>query len=147
MLHAIHYPPYQPPIESIGNWYECTTRARNLQWPIQNNKITKCCRHIEHRANSEDNATKNLLKWKGVVFETDEDDRMPATTMSSVQTPETTTTTSSEPDASWATMIEVKAIATDPTVAANSNATIDETTQKVIILLHLSPAHVLLRHF
>lgn len=80
----------------------------------------------------EGKATKNLLKWKGVMFETDGDDK--TATLSSVQTPETTTTTSSEPDASWATMIEVKPIAADPATGhthSQQHAAADETSHKV----------------
>lgn len=75
------------------------------------------------------------------MFETDGDDKTSALTLSSVQTPETTTTTSSEPDASWATMIEVNAITNDPTAQEPSSkhsqhqaTAIDDTTHKVSCL-------------
>lgn len=103
--------------------------------------------------NREDTASKNLLKWKGVMFETDGDDKTVAT-MSSVQTPETTTTTSSEPDASWATMIEVKSIAADGAATASVNAhsqhqaTSDENAHKVTIIWpHFRPIAVALGDF
>lgn len=57
---------------------------------------------------------KNLLKWKGIMFGTDEADR--TTTLVNAQTPvnsEATTTTSSEPDSSCATMIEINPIDLD----------------------------------
>lgn len=73
--------------------------------------------------------TKNLLKWKGVMFGIDEPDN----TMANVnaQTPlsnDTTLTTSSEPDSSCATMIEINQIATDN--AKDINA-VDDKDQEV----------------
>lgn len=58
--------------------------------------------------------SKNLLKWKGVMFGIDEADKTMAV---NVQTPETTT--SSEPDSSCATMIEINPIAADNTNEIN----------------------------
>lgn len=78
--------------------------------------------------------SKNLLKWKGVMFGIDEGDRTMATV--NVQTPETTTTTSSEPDSSCATMIEINPIAADNAKDISPLDTIgfDDTTHKVIKL-------------
>lgn len=79
--------------------------------------------------------SKNLLKWKGVMFGIDEPDN----TMTAVnaQTPlstETTLTTSSEPDSSCATMIEISQIATDNAKDTNSQhkITLDDKNQQVI---------------
>lgn len=75
--------------------------------------------------------SKNLLKWKGVMFEIDEPDRTIITT--NVQTPETTTT-SSEPDSSCATMIEINPIASDNAKDTNplEQITFDDKTHEVV---------------
>lgn len=73
--------------------------------------------------------TKNLLKWKGVMFGIDEPDNAMANV--NAQTPlsnDTTLTTSSEPDSSCATMIEINQIATDN--AKDINA-VDDKDQEV----------------
>lgn len=76
--------------------------------------------------------SKNLLKWKGVMFGIDEGDRTMAAV--NVQTPETTTTTSSEPDSSCATMIEINSITADNAKDINplDRITFDDTTHEVI---------------
>lgn len=74
--------------------------------------------------------SKNLLKWKGVMFGIDEADR---TMTVNVQTPETTTTTSSEMDSSCATMIEINPIAADNAKDINSldRIVFDDKTHEV----------------
>lgn len=79
---------------------------------------------------------KNLLKWKGVqLFGIDEPDN--AMTMVNAQTPlstETTLTTSSEPDSSCATMIEINQIATDNAKDTHpmNKIVMDDKNQQVI---------------
>lgn len=80
--------------------------------------------------------TKNLLKWKGVMFGIDEPDNAMANV--NAQTPlsnETTLTTSSEPDSSCATMIEINQIATDN--AKDINA-VDDKDQEVCLVMTIS---------
>ncbi|XP_055324528.1 uncharacterized protein LOC129579051 isoform X4 [Sitodiplosis mosellana] len=82
--------------------------------------------HVEHS----EEGSKNLLKWKGVMFGIDEGDKTMAAV--NVQTPETTT--SSEPDSSCATMIEINPIAADNAKDINplNRITFDDTTHEII---------------
>lgn len=69
------------------------------------------------------------------MFGTDGEDK--TVTLSNVQTPETTTTTSSEPDSSCATMIEVTPIAVDPIKDSHfqHKMSLDDTTHEVCCML------------